>query len=388
MQQGEQERQQQQPQIPVDDSKNNALPKGNRKNNGDPMLTNMETYNMKLNRKEPSPFMPMPRVSTARGFPDGDGGPWNSPPKISYHDGGDGYDEPDARRPPDDDDWDDGGGGRKPGGPGRGGGDEDQPDEPGGKRGPRHHRKRKRPDGEGEETEEEDEDEPADARPKGGDVGGGPEAGGKTKFRRNVPPYYKTFELNSRFFLSGLGMITLCNIIVATIAVITCEKSDPAIHYRQVVPHMHLTMLAIILIVLILKYSFYIFHLRNLNRRMEIAHILFFIVIVITTGFYSNWLLNTLPKDIHNSYHLRLPCAGVGNADTAQPAPLNQEKNLLVDEKTKETPLKVWYACSLIRSTYRSGIACVVFSCLLLLGLVANIIHAFMGIQNDIDLTS
>ena len=64
-------------------------------------------------------------------------------------------------------------------------------------------------------------------------------------------------------------------------------QSDPVIPIRQVEAHVHLAFLAIVLIILLLKYSAYLFHIRNLNRRMEIAHILFFIVILITTGVYA-----------------------------------------------------------------------------------------------------
>ena len=38
----------------------------------------------------------------------------------------------------------------------------------------------------------------------------------------------------------------------------------------------------------------------------------------------SHWVVTALPKNIHNAYNLRLPCAGTGNKiDTDQPAPVD-----------------------------------------------------------------
>jgi len=331
----------------------------------DRMLTQMETYNMKHQRNpDNTAFVVLPRVSRARGWPDENGGtPWDSPSDPNRGGSGDNYGgRPSRGGPP-------GGGGAGGEGP-KGGGDDD-----GGGLGQPRRGKKNGPD------EAEDDDEGlADWKPRGG--ASDPEAGGKTKFRRNVPPHYKIFELNSRFFLSALGMITLINIILATIAVITGAESDPAVRYRFAEPHAHLAFLAIILVILIIKYSAYLFYWRNINRRMEIAHLLFFLVILITTGFYAHWVIIKLPEEIHDPYDVGLCGPGGHRSTIAPPTPTPTPK------ETQETAVKNWYVCALIRNTYSTGIACVVFSCLLLCGLIANVIHAFMGIQNGIDVTS
>ena len=64
-------------------------------------------------------------------------------------------------------------------------------------------------------------------------------------------------------------------------------QSDPAVLVRFAESHAHIAFLAIVLIILIVKYSLYLFHMKPLNRRMEIAHLLFFLVILITTGLYA-----------------------------------------------------------------------------------------------------
>jgi len=333
---------------------------GKRKNNGDRLLTQMETFNMKIDhRRDSSPFILLPRVSRAHDFPDGDSRKASRNDERDFH--GDRGDN--GTR---------GGGGE--------GGESDAEGPPAGKRPPRRNRRSPK-NGAGDEEEGN-----IDWQAPDGGQAGGPDNGNRTKFRRNVPPYYKVFELNSRFFLSGLGMITLLNIFLATIAVITGCESDPAVLVRFAESHAHIAFLAIVLIILIVKYSLYLFHMKPLNRRMEIAHLLFFIVILITTGLYANWILNKLPEEVHNALDIRLPCARTGNAHKIQPAPKEQEKNLKISGG--ETAQKNWYVCSLISSTALAGVTCLVFSCLLLCGLLANVIHAFLGIQNDIDITS
>jgi len=440
------------PDTNYDGYNKNAVPPAKRSlDDRDQNLTRAETFSMALNQGDVAPFMTIPRVSSPNMYEDSSRNyteqqePKN-PGRITSASPSEGW----AFRQQEDDDTEDY--------------DNELENQP-------RVEEKRRPRDRGDEGD-------GPQRPLGA-----PDDGEKPKFRRNVPPYYKVFELNSRFFLSGLGLITLVCIFFNIVALICAVESDPDISTRSWSPHMHIFFLSVVLIILLVKYALYFFYCFPLNRKWEIAHILFFLVLLTTSVCYWHWHDVKLPE-IHDPLRKKIACKGsegdggrwrreastdtldsrlghLINAmtanitdamdndhgsisglsssvssmpdrrkdavtnDTDQHNPKKANRSSIVDRKRRRDVDGVTgvfnvapiprsrrdggggsggggggdgggedkndgkeYLCGLIKQTYKAGTACLVFSIMLLCGLLANVIHAFLGISNEVDITS